>query len=106
MSNMQVKKDELKLVKSATIKVRDLLATVHMGSAKAVKEKGHEGRAMEKLSKARSVEDRTAFGMWADREEVKDVHAWLRKIRTPRYLRDGGTLFSPPPQKPRRKRKS
>jgi AbrB family looped-hinge helix DNA binding protein len=38
--------------------------------------------------------------MWADREDMKDVHAWLRKIRTPRYLQDGGTLFSPP-AKPR-----
>ncbi|MGH9403029.1 MAG: type II toxin-antitoxin system Phd/YefM family antitoxin [Terriglobia bacterium] len=28
-----------------------------------------------------------AYGMWADREDMKDVHAWLRKIRTPRYMR-------------------
>ena len=40
------------------------------------------------------VEDHAAFGMWADREDMKDVHAWLRRIRTPRYLRDGGALFS------------
>ncbi len=40
--------------------------------------------------------DYPAIGMWADREDMKDVHAWLRKIRTPRYLRDDGTLFSPP----------
>lgn len=33
------------------------------------------------------VEDHPAFGMWADREDMKDVHAWLKKIRTPRYLR-------------------
>ena len=31
--------------------------------------------------------DHPAFGMWADREDMKDVHAWLKKIRTPRYLR-------------------
>lgn len=31
--------------------------------------------------------DDPAVGMWADREDMKDVHAWLRKIRTPRYLR-------------------
>ena len=31
--------------------------------------------------------DHPAFGMWADREDMKDVHAWLEKIRTPRYLR-------------------
>ncbi len=33
------------------------------------------------------VEDHPAFGMWADREDMKDVRAWLKKIRTPRYLR-------------------
>jgi hypothetical protein len=59
-----------------------------------------------KQKKVMSVSDHPAFGMWADRKDMKDVHAWLRKIRTPRYLRDGGTLTSPPPQKPRRKRKS
>jgi len=31
--------------------------------------------------------DHPAVGMWADREDMKDVHAWLKKIRTPRYLR-------------------
>jgi antitoxin (DNA-binding transcriptional repressor) of toxin-antitoxin stability system len=33
--------------------------------------------------------DDPAVGMWADREEMKDVHAWLRKIRRPRYDRLG-----------------
>ncbi len=28
-----------------------------------------------------------AIGMWADREDMKDVDGWLRKIRKPRYLR-------------------
>ncbi len=32
--------------------------------------------------------DDPAVGMWADRKDMKDVHSWLRKIRTPRYLRD------------------
>ncbi len=35
----------------------------------------------------RKLTDYPAFGMWADREDMKDVHAWLKKIRTPRYLR-------------------
>jgi hypothetical protein len=64
--------------------------------------------AREKRAKQKetiSVQDHPAFGMWKDREDMKEVHAWLRKIRTPRYLRDGGALFSPPPQKPGRKRK-
>jgi len=40
-----------------------------------------------KTKKPMHVEDHPAFGMWADREDMKDVHAWLKKIRTPRYLR-------------------
>jgi prevent-host-death family protein len=28
-----------------------------------------------------------AIGMWADREDMKDVDAWVRKLRKPRYLR-------------------
>jgi hypothetical protein len=48
--------------------------------------------------KAAAVANLPAFGIWADREDMKDVHAWLEKIRTPRYLRDGGSLSSPPAQ--------
>jgi len=59
-----------------------------------------------KRKKTIRLEDHPAFGIWKDREDMKHVHAWLRKIRTPRYLRDGGTLFSPPPEKSGRKRKS
>ncbi len=33
------------------------------------------------------VEDHPAFGIWANREDMKDVHGWLKKIRTPRYMR-------------------
>lgn len=58
----------------------------------SVKRKGAERK------KSISVEHHPAFGMWKDREDMKDVHAWLRKVRTPRYLRQGGTLFSPPAQ--------
>lgn len=34
----------------------------------------------------KKLADHPAFGMWAGREDMKDVHAWLRKIRTPRYM--------------------
>ena len=33
----------------------------------------------------RSVKDHPACGMWADREDMKDVAAYVRKIRQPRY---------------------
>ncbi len=41
--------------------------------------------ALNKSKPGRLVDD-PAFGMWADREDMKDVDAWLRKIRKPRYL--------------------
>ena len=33
--------------------------------------------------------DDPAFGIWRDREDMADVEAYLRKIRAPRYSRDG-----------------
>ncbi|PYV01188.1 MAG: hypothetical protein DMG26_14110 [Acidobacteria bacterium] len=50
------------------------------------------GRPVAKLTaldgkKPMRAADHPAVGMWADREDMKDVHAWLKKIRTPRYLR-------------------
>jgi len=39
-----------------------------------------------KREEAPRLVDDPAVGMWADREDMRDVRAWLRKIRTPRYL--------------------
>ena len=63
----------------------------------SVREMVTEGRPRKpgaKLSAPRSkepmrVEDHPAFGMWADREDMKDPSAWVRKIRAPRYDRLG-----------------
>ena len=63
-------------------------------------------RKPERRKKEKDLLDFPAIAMWADREDMKDVHAWLRKIRTPRYLRDGGTLSSPPLEESKRKSKS
>ena|GEM_PF-1080532 len=30
-----------------------------------------------------------AFGMWADREDMKDSAAYVRNLRRPRYVQDG-----------------
>ncbi len=30
-----------------------------------------------------------AFGIWRDREDLVDVEAYLRRVRAPRYNRDG-----------------
>lgn len=35
------------------------------------------------------VTDDPAFGIWRDRENMADVAAYVRKVREPRYNRDG-----------------
>ena len=37
--------------------------------------------------KDKKLSDYSAIGMWADREDMKDVDAWLRNVRKPRYSR-------------------
>lgn len=35
------------------------------------------------------VTDDPAFGIWRDREDMADVAAYVRKLRAPRYSRNG-----------------
>lgn len=35
------------------------------------------------------VTDDPAFGIWRDRDDMADVAAYVRKLREPRYTRDG-----------------
>ena len=35
------------------------------------------------------VTDDPAFGIWRDRDDMADVEAYVRKLRAPRYNRDG-----------------
>ncbi len=35
------------------------------------------------------VTDDPAFGIWRDRDETADVEAFARRLRAPRYRRDG-----------------
>ena len=37
----------------------------------------------------KSVTNDPAFGIWRDRQDVPDVAAYVRKLREPRYSRDG-----------------
>ena len=48
-----------------------------------------------KPTKRMSIADHPAVGMWSDREDMKEVHAWLRKIRAPRYGRLGRRRAKP-----------
>ena len=40
---------------------------------------------IENSAKKVTVEDVSGFGMWADREDMADVDAYVRELRKPRY---------------------
>lgn len=41
-----------------------------------------------RLTTGEAIED-PAFGMWRDRDDMVDVDAYVRKVRAPRYSRNG-----------------
>lgn len=41
------------------------------------------------VSTAVFVTEDPAFGIWRDNEDMQDVEGYLRKVRAPRYNRDG-----------------
>ena len=45
------------------------------------------GNPVAKLSALNEKKPMRAAGIWADREDMEGVHTWLKKIRTPQYLR-------------------
>jgi hypothetical protein len=47
-----------------------------------------EEEAANEVASAAAGED-LLFGMWRDREDMADVEAYVRKLRAPRYNRDG-----------------
>jgi hypothetical protein len=59
-------------------KFTDALVTVR------IEEEAHVAASPEAF-----VTDDPAFGIWRDREDMTDVAAYVRKIRQPRYNRDG-----------------
>ena len=46
-----------------------------------VKKQGRRRGTTAKKNVPQNVENHPAFGIWADREDMKDHSAWLRKIR-------------------------
>ncbi len=71
-----------KRVKPDRMRVREM---VRAGRPREPGAKPSTPRSIEPMR----VEDHPAFGMWADREDMKDPSAWVRKIRAPRYDRLG-----------------
>jgi hypothetical protein len=51
-------------------------------------ETAHQERGATSINQGKPIQD-PAFGIWRDRDDMADVEAYLRKIRAPRYNRDG-----------------
>lgn len=55
----------------------------------------------QKDKKKARVQDQPFFGMWADREDMKDVEAYVRSLRAPRYtFGPNGPIRKPDRPKP------
>jgi len=70
-------------------RTEEILKAVDRGETVHVLSNGKE-RAMvvppaKRAKRKRSMRDHPACGMWADRKDMEDVHAWLEKIREPRF---------------------
>ena len=70
-------------------KMKEILAALDRGEEVTILYRGKERAVMipakQANKKRTSICDHPAFGMWKDREDMKDVSAWLRKIRSGRF---------------------
>ena len=48
-----------------------------------------EDEAPAQAGREAAAGDDLLFGMWRDREDMADVEGYIRKLRAPRYNRDG-----------------
>jgi len=72
--------------KDLRVKTALVLRKVQNGGSVTVTLRGKPVAKIVSLStQEKKLTDYPAIGMWADRDDMKDVEAWLRKIRKPRY---------------------
>ena len=75
--------------KQLRLKTSQVLKKVQQGGTVTVTLRGKPVAKLTALQEKKSMPaaEHPAFGMWADREDMKDVDAWLRNLRKPRYPR-------------------
>lgn len=70
-------------------RMRDILRAVDRNEPVTILYHGKERALIVPLPKRGErpmrIEDHPFFGMWADREDMEDVEAYVRKLREPRY---------------------
>ena len=65
-------------------RMKDVLSAVERGETVTVTYRGKPKARIVPISEKRKVHDITkdpAFGMWKDREDMKNPSAWVRKLR-------------------------
>lgn len=74
--------------KDLRLKTSEILKRVQRGGSITVTLRGKPvARLISTLSEKseRELKDYEAIGMWADRKDMEDPSAWVRRIRQPRY---------------------
>jgi len=70
-------------------KTRLLLDTVERGEEVTITYRGRAKarvvRINQESERAESVKQDELFGLWADRDDLVDPHAWVRTLRQSRY---------------------
>jgi len=70
-------------------KTRLLLDTVERGEEVTITYRGRAKarvvRINQESERAESVKQDELFGLWADRDDLADPHAWVRTLRQSRY---------------------
>jgi antitoxin (DNA-binding transcriptional repressor) of toxin-antitoxin stability system len=68
-------------------RMKDVLRAIDRGETVTVLHRGKEKARILPITakKKATVADHPAFGMWADRKDMADPAAYVRKIRQPRY---------------------
>jgi prevent-host-death family protein len=70
-------------------RMKDVLRAIDRGETVTVLYRGKEKAQLVPIDSTKKpkmkVRDHPAFGMWADREDMKDPAAYVRKIREPRF---------------------
>jgi len=73
-------------------RTEEILAAVDRGEIVHVLDHGKERATVvppaKRARRKRSIAEHPFCGMWADRKDMEDVHAWLEKIRKPHFLEE------------------
>jgi prevent-host-death family protein len=74
--------------KDLRLKTREVLSRVQRVGSATITVRGKPVARLTALSPRKPVPlaEHPSVGMWAGRKDMKDVNAWLRKIRRPRRL--------------------